>query len=288
MIRGDAMKKFFAVACLVATIFICGCGGDKTAEQPAEPKVEQPAPEPEKVDAVAVDGTIWAIDEENVAYLIDALDRNDGEYLKQLSVEQKAFLVDRDTKVTRIGKPAANDTVMIKFKEGRYTNKTGYTRARNIFTEEEYPAYLEAKAAREQAKKDAERQEIIDLVQNYLSGSENYYDVITGGNVDEMNQMHDFLKAAETKLIELKKAPNLDSNLREYVEKTHKIIINRGAAFLSIFHSMEFAQKSTQENLSQSDRKYYVDMSKNSATAAVMAHKNADKLRQEFRDKYGF
>lgn len=282
------MKKIFAVACLVATIFICGCGGEKSAEQSAEPKVEQPAPEPEKVDAVAVDGTIWAIDEENVAYLIDALDRNDGEYLKQLSVEQKAFLVDRDTKVTRIGKPAANDTVMIKFKEGRYTNKTGYTRARNIFTEEEYPAYLEAKAAREQAKKDAERQEIIDLVQNYLSGSENYYDVIIGGNVDEMNQTNDFLKTAETKLIELKKAPNLDSNLREYVEKAHKIIINRGAAVLSILHAIEFAQKSTQENLSQSDRNYYVGMSNSSKTAAVITHEKADQLRQEFRDKYGF
>ncbi|MBR2518350.1 MAG: hypothetical protein IKE46_00970 [Selenomonadaceae bacterium] len=28
------MKKLFAVACLVATIFICGCGGEKSAKQP--------------------------------------------------------------------------------------------------------------------------------------------------------------------------------------------------------------------------------------------------------------
>ena len=34
------MKKVFAVACLVATIFICGCGGDKTARQEnSKPKV---------------------------------------------------------------------------------------------------------------------------------------------------------------------------------------------------------------------------------------------------------
>ncbi|MBR3747395.1 MAG: hypothetical protein IKN27_10605, partial [Selenomonadaceae bacterium] len=30
----DAMKKLFAVACLVATIFICGCGGENSAKQP--------------------------------------------------------------------------------------------------------------------------------------------------------------------------------------------------------------------------------------------------------------
>lgn len=35
------MKNFFAVAFLVAAIFVCGCGGDKTAENPA-PKVEKP------------------------------------------------------------------------------------------------------------------------------------------------------------------------------------------------------------------------------------------------------
>lgn len=34
------MKKVFAVACLVATIFICGCGGEKSARQEdSKPKV---------------------------------------------------------------------------------------------------------------------------------------------------------------------------------------------------------------------------------------------------------
>ena len=34
------MKKFFAVACLVATIFICGCGGEKSAEKvPSKPTI---------------------------------------------------------------------------------------------------------------------------------------------------------------------------------------------------------------------------------------------------------
>ena len=255
------MKKVFAVACLVATIFICGCGGDKTAEQPAEPKVEQPAPEPEKVDAVAVDGTIWAIDEENVAYLIDALDRNDGEYLKQLSVEQKAFLVDRDTKVTRIGKPAANDTVMIKFKEGRYTNKTGYTRARNIFTEEEYPAYLEAKAAREQAKKDAERQELIDMIYRYLVNTDDCFALIAAGNVAKIQRLNDWIDVEQYKIIELKNSTRIDSDIRECAKKAHKIGLDRGVACILYLKNGHKSDLDYQEN---------------------------EKLRQEFRDKYGF
>lgn len=259
------MKKFLAVVLILIVMCATGCGDKKTADNPvpaeqsspAETKVEQPVPKPEKVNAVAVAGTLWAINEENMLYLADAIARDDSEYLQQLALEKKVFNVDRDTKVTRIGTATDEDNVIISFKEGRYTNKTGYTFAYNIFTEEEYPAYLEAKAANEQDR----RQKIIDVVYRYLINTDDYFEFIKAGNIEEVKRIEEWIKAEEKKIIDLKNNVSIDSDIRECAEKAQKVVICR---YVVIYTYLKYGI------INEKD------------------YGQAEQLRQEFRDKYGY
>lgn len=253
------MKKFFLLALILLALIVSACGGQKTVEQsaPAEPKIEQPALEPEKIDAIAVKGTLWAIDEENMKYLTDAVNRKDSEYLKQLVLEKKIFHVDRDTKVTRIGTTSDEGNVMISFKEGRYTNKTGYTFAYNVFTEEDYPAYLETMKAKEQA----ERQKIIDVIHSYLVNIDDYFELILAGNTEGVKEIEKWIKTKEYEIIALKDDNGIPADIRECAEKAQKVVIYR---YVVIHTYLEYG------GVNEKD------------------YQKAEKLRQEFKAKYGF
>ena len=131
------MKKILSVALIMITILFAGCGNDKSNEIPS----------------VLLKNSFWVADSGNMPYLIDALSRDDVEYLKQLMLEGKVFQVDRDTKVARFGVAADEHYALISFKEGRYTNKSGCALKVSVYTEDEYQNYLEEK------RKDEERRE---------------------------------------------------------------------------------------------------------------------------------
>ena len=168
------MKKFLSVALIIMTILFAGCGSKKNIEVPA----------------VLLANSFWVADSDNMPYLIDALARDDTEYLKQLILEGKVFQVDRDTKVTRFGVVADEHYALISFKEGRYTNKSGCALKVSVYTEDEYQNYLEEKRkdkerreqerqakiekekqdkeAQKKAEEEAKRQEAVALAQNSL------------------------------------------------------------------------------------------------------------------------
>ena len=139
------MKKTLSVIFMFVVLVISGCSDDKATKQsmPTEPKIEQPAPEPEKIEAVLVAGSFWVADSENIPFLADAIKRKDVEYMKQLMRENKVFLVEKNTKDEHFGIVADKSNVKILFREGRYTNKTGYIHASNVIAKKEFPAYLE-------------------------------------------------------------------------------------------------------------------------------------------------
>lgn len=108
------MKKFFAVACLVATILICGCGSKYSDE------------------TLIVDFAFWTEDRANIPDMLDAINTYDTEFLAQQVVDGKVKHADRETKIAVTDEYDGGKTVEIKFLEGRYKNKVGYTLARFV------------------------------------------------------------------------------------------------------------------------------------------------------------
>ena len=109
------MKKFFAVACLVAAIFICGCGSKYSDET--------------YLDLVA----FWAETKENARDYLDAFETDDDDFLTQQFYDGR--IKPAPEKLTRIAVTDEYDggkIVEIKFLEGRYKNKVGYTLAKFV------------------------------------------------------------------------------------------------------------------------------------------------------------
>lgn len=215
------MKNFFSVALLVAAFLVCGCGGDKTAE---------------RVPSILLKESLWVADSDNMQYLNDAIARKDTEYLNQLMIEGKVFLVERDTKVTRFGVAADKNNVLIQFNEGRYTNKSGCTHASNVVAEKDFPAYVEK-----------QRQKKIALIQESLASTEKYSEIFATGNREEIKKFCSFCLHKTNELKRFRQEP--EEGIIEPAEMAVEIIFARMDA---------------------------------------RAHKKAEKLRQEFRDKYGY
>lgn len=108
------MKKFLIVACLVMTIFICGCGNKYSDE------------------TLIVDFAFWTEDRANILDMLDAINTYDTEFLAQQVVDGKVKHADRETKIAVTDEYDGGKTVEIKFLEGRYKNKVGYTLAEFI------------------------------------------------------------------------------------------------------------------------------------------------------------
>ena len=105
------MKKFFVVVLFVAAIFACGCGSKYSDE------------------TLIVDFAFWTEDRKNIPDMLDAINTADIEFLAQQVVDGKVYHADRETKISVTDEYDGGKTVEIKFLEGRYKNKVGYTLA---------------------------------------------------------------------------------------------------------------------------------------------------------------
>lgn len=264
------MKKFLSVALIIMTILLAGCGNEKTAEQSAsvEVKNEQPVPEVKKIDSILVAGSFWVLNSENMPYLSDALTRSDADYLKQLILEEKIFRVDRDTKVIQSGE---NNT-QISFKEGRYTNKIGYSFTYNIFPEKGYPdTYLKS-----------QEQEPMVLIHHGLAGTDNYFELIETDNIEALNQMITLCETIGRKIRENAEGTQINSSTRECMIRARELILYRGAA---IHAHLEYKKNISQwEDNSPKHKRERED----ALRVTYELCKDVERLRQAFRNKYGY
>ena len=259
------MKKIFLVVLIAVAVIVSGCSGDKTADKPA--------PESD-VDAVLVAGSFFVIDAENMSYLTDAIARKDTEYLNQLILEGKVFKVDKDTKVTRFGVAADENNVLIKFKEGRYTNKAGCTFKQRVYTEEEYQRYLENLT-----------EETTKIIQEFFVNTDNYFEVVNAEYIEESKRISDVCLSVGEKLKMIKSSPHVDS---ECIKKVENILVNRYMTVSSYLSVVEYSQKAAQEQPRTRNFDVYTGMKNTFKKNVSEYHQKAEQARQEFRDKYGY
>lgn len=257
--------------------------------------VDDSVPEPEKedieVNAVLLKDSLWAIDEENMAYLTDAVQRDDIEYIDQLNIEKKVFATDRDTKVVRIGEVTPEGTVAIRFKEGRYTNKLGKAYVFNVISEEEYPAYLEEK-----------KHEPKELIKNGLASTDNFFELmkaenfktenIDSKNIEALIQMRDLCNALASEMKEKSEDSQVDADTRECMQKAREIILRRGAAIVACLNFIDqlqqYKQKAAQGKLSAQENANFKKQYPLTVQSTFDLCKDAEKLRYAFKNKYGF
>lgn len=264
------MKKFLSVAFIFFVLILIGCGSN--AKNNSVDKNTDKDPE---IDSVLLKDSLWVADSENMPYLNDAITRKDAEYLKQLMIEGKVFIVDKDTKVMRFGVAADKNNVLILFKEGRYTNKTGCTHASNVIEEKKFPVYMKE-----------QKQKKIVLIQESLLSTENYSEVISTGNLEEIEKLsHNCLdKTNELKRFRL----DPTDDILEQAEMAIGIIFARDKALMDYKHLVEYADKTLKENPSSKNFRVYDNMQKNFRSDIDKDIAKAEQLRQDFRAKYGY
>ena len=130
------MRKFLTVAIIVAAIFICSCGSKYSDE------------------TLIVDFAFWTEDKKNIPDMLDAINTYDTEFLAQQVVDGKVKHADRETKIAVTGEYDGGKILEIKFLEGRYKNKVGYTLPKMI-----RDVGKEREQAREKEKKKAEQEQ---------------------------------------------------------------------------------------------------------------------------------
>lgn len=112
------MRKFLTVAVLVALIFICGCGSKYSDET--------------YLDLVA----FWAETKENARDFLDGYETGDEDFLAQQFYDGRIKRApEKLTRIAITGDYDSGKIVEIKFLEGRYKNKVGYTLARFVLDE---------------------------------------------------------------------------------------------------------------------------------------------------------
>ncbi len=251
--------KLLTVALLLVAMILVGCGGEKEEEIPA----------------ILLKKSFWVADSENIPYVNDAISRKDADYLEQLILEGKVFLTDKDTKVIRLGTLANKNNARILFKEGRYTNKTGYAHVGNVILEKDYTAYLEQ-----------QRHDKFAKIRDSISGTEKYADVIATGNLEEVERLRRYCldKTNELKKFRL----NQESDILEQSEMAIRIIFARDEVLCDYKYFIEYSQKVEREG--QGKKKFNVDSHMQEHYRADMEKhsQEAEQLRQEFRNKYGY
>ena len=176
---------------------------------------------------------------ENITYLADAIQRKDEDYLQQLIVENKVFLVDKDTKVDISINNSESNNVQILFKEGRYTNKKGVTLKNFLITEKAYKIAEEAYQAQIKKEKEVERQrqlaneqeiqqhrqEAINIITECFNEIENIKSAPKSGD-RELQQIEEYgvLSNNYYKLNELSNNVNYDANTRQMISEAAEII----------------------------------------------------------------
>ena len=103
-------------------------------------------------ETLIVDFAFWTEDRKNIPDMLDAINTADIEFLAQQVVDGKVYHADRETKIAVTDEYDGGETVEIKFLEGRYKNKVGYTLAE--FVRDVGRAREQAKIAQEKKEKE--------------------------------------------------------------------------------------------------------------------------------------
>ena len=103
------MKKIFLLALMFMMIVCCGCGSKYSDE------------------TLIVEFAFWSEDKENIPDLLDAINTRDTEFLAQQVIDGKIKHAEKETKVAVVSEFNNGEIVEIKFLQGRYKNKVGYT-----------------------------------------------------------------------------------------------------------------------------------------------------------------
>ena len=101
---------FYAAIFLSVFLLVAGCSNDKNINIEKLNKSEP---------RILLSNSSFVQESENMVYLADAIQRNDVDYLQQLIVENKVFVVNKDTKVDYFINDTNSNNAEIIFKEGR-------------------------------------------------------------------------------------------------------------------------------------------------------------------------
>lgn len=103
------MKRFVVAVLILAMMIVSGCGSKYSDE------------------TLIVEFAFWSEDKENIPDLLDAINTRDTEFLAQQVIDGKIKHADKETKVAVMSEFNNGEIVEIKFLQGRYKNKVGYT-----------------------------------------------------------------------------------------------------------------------------------------------------------------
>lgn len=148
------MKKFLSVALMMIVMCVCGCGSKYSDE------------------TLIVDFAFWTEDKENINDMLDAINTYDTEFLAQQVVGGKVKHAEKETKIAVISELNNGEIVEIKFLQGRYKNKIGYTLSECIKDvgkekeikkkQDEERRAKESKQLEDQAKREQKEKEYIE------------------------------------------------------------------------------------------------------------------------------
>ena len=115
MSGGDSMKKFLAVALILLVMCVAGCGSKYSDETYLDPVAD------------------WTETKDYVRDYLDALETDDDDFLMQQFYDGRIKAApEKLTKIAVMDEYDSGKIVEIKFLEGRYKNKVGYTLAEFI------------------------------------------------------------------------------------------------------------------------------------------------------------
>lgn len=101
---GGCVKKFLVIIIVFVSILFAGCGWENGLSRKNETL------------AVLLKDSFWVAESENIPYMIDAISRKDTEYMKQLMLEGKVFIFDKDTKVVQRCSVSGKNNMEVLFK----------------------------------------------------------------------------------------------------------------------------------------------------------------------------
>lgn len=137
------MKKIFSVALIIFALILVGCGNKYSDE------------------TILIGYATFVENKENIADFLDAEENDDEEFLKQQVIDGRIKYVDKETPVAVIDEMNGGKILEIKFLQGRYRNKVGYTRSdfvRDLKREKEIAKAKEDQRRAEEEKALAEQQ----------------------------------------------------------------------------------------------------------------------------------
>lgn len=131
------MKKFLAVLLGFIALIIFGCGNEEIKTEEKESFVEKATylKEEERelkrmnmTEGIIMKNGFFVEEKENIADFLDAWESQDDDFLAQQVIDGKVFHIDKDTRVYYSNDKFNNGKIVkIKFLQGRYKNKLGYT-----------------------------------------------------------------------------------------------------------------------------------------------------------------